>query len=235
MSSEKVLNMSSIYIIRHGQASFSRSDYDQLSELGANQSAALGEALQKRNQLPTMIFGGTMKRHRETAQYCLTGLNLQMDYQVLDAWNEYDHQELIAKHNPELSNFEALTKYVTNSERPLVALQQLLEAAIQDWMEQKHDYKESWKSFNERVFDGLTKATEQVEKGQTAFVFTSGGPISIVMMKLLDLKDDRFMSLQSGIINASITKLKIRKSGPVLSTFNEYSHLEYQSDLITYR
>ena len=35
--------MGTLYLVRHGQASFGAADYDQLSELGRRQSVRLGE------------------------------------------------------------------------------------------------------------------------------------------------------------------------------------------------
>ena len=35
--------MGTLYLVRHGQASFGADDYDQLSELGHKQSVRLGE------------------------------------------------------------------------------------------------------------------------------------------------------------------------------------------------
>jgi broad specificity phosphatase PhoE len=37
--------MGTLYLVRHGQASFGADDYDQLSELGRRQSVRLGEYL----------------------------------------------------------------------------------------------------------------------------------------------------------------------------------------------
>ena len=39
--------MTSIYLVRHGQASFGKKDYDNLSEIGEKQSFLLGEHFKK--------------------------------------------------------------------------------------------------------------------------------------------------------------------------------------------
>ncbi|MDX6238407.1 MAG: hypothetical protein QOG10_3222, partial [Kribbellaceae bacterium] len=44
--------MSVIYLIRHAQASFGRSDYDRLSPQGEQQAVRLGEALAVRGLAP---------------------------------------------------------------------------------------------------------------------------------------------------------------------------------------
>ena len=39
--------MTNIYLVRHGQASFGKKDYDNLSEIGKKQSFLLGEHFKK--------------------------------------------------------------------------------------------------------------------------------------------------------------------------------------------
>ena len=227
--------MSIIYLIRHGQASFSKQDYDQLSETGIKQSTILGEALKQRKSTPSYVLGGTMKRHHETSFHCIEALDLQMEYTENGHWNEYDHMELIAKHQPNFGNFDQLAQYIKNQAHPSKALQQLLNNAIKDWMEDKHNYTTKWSEFKNRVWLSLNELALRLDKEETAWVFTSGGPIAVTMIELLGLKDQQFMSLQGKIVNSSITKILVGKSGLSLSTYNDYSHLEFESNLITYR
>ena len=46
------------HLIRHAQASFGAADYDNLSELGHRQSAALGAALKRQGVVPDAVFIG---------------------------------------------------------------------------------------------------------------------------------------------------------------------------------
>ncbi len=227
--------MAVIYLIRHGQASFSKRDYDQLSEIGIKQSTILGEALKQRKSTPSYVLGGSMQRHHETAFNCKKTFDAQMEYIENSQWNEYDHMELIAKHQPGLGNFDQLAHYIKNQTHPNKALQQLLNNALHDWMEDKHNYATTWLEFKERVWFGLNELASRLDKRETAWVFTSGGPITVAMLKLLGLKDQQFMSLQGKIVNSSITKIVVGKSGLALSTYNDYSHLEFEPSLITYR
>src|SRR5690554_7279487 len=89
--------MATIYLIRHGQASFGRDNYDQLSARGWEQGEVLGRWLRGRVQ-PAAIFGGGLRRHRETAEAIARGYGTRLpDIQVLDGLNEFDHQELVAR------------------------------------------------------------------------------------------------------------------------------------------
>ena len=47
-----------IYLVRHGQASFGKRDYDALSELGHEQSRLLGRALAVREIVPDVVIRG---------------------------------------------------------------------------------------------------------------------------------------------------------------------------------
>lgn len=227
--------MSIIYLIRHGQASFSKRDYDQLSERGITQATVLGKALKERKNTLSYFVGGTMKRHHETAKYATKELGITIDYVENNCWDEYDHMDLILKHRSDLHNFDQLMKYVTTQSNPMKAFQVLLNDAIHDWMEDKHDYITKWSDFKTQAWSGLNELAKRLNKGENALVFTSGGPISAIMLQLLNIKDTQFLGLQGKIVNSSSTKILVGKSGLSLSTYNDYSHLESESNLITYR
>lgn len=224
-----------IYLIRHGQASFLKSDYDQLSDLGKQQSEVLGRALKDRNQKALHIVSGTMKRHQQTADNCLSSFGETPSIETDGRWNEYDHMELLAKHNPAFTDYTAIGEYLSQYENPMKALQQLLNQSIRDWLDDKHDYSISWQTFKEGVVDSLKNISAKLEKGQTAWVFTSGGPITVVLMELLALSDEQFMDLQARLVNSSVTKVLVGKNRLSLSTYNDYSHLDHNADFITYR
>jgi len=227
--------MSVIYLIRHGQASFSKKNYDQLSQLGGTQATILGKALQQRKSQPSLVTGGDMHRHQQTALHCMEAIDPKIEYHRNHHWNEYDHMELIAKHRPDLGSFEQLMQYIIEQEHPKKALHKVLTNAITDWIEDHHDYTLKWSDFKSRVWSSLTSLAARLEKKETAYVFTSGGPITAAMILLLELKDQQFMDLQSRIVNASATKILVGKGRLSLSTYNDYSHLESDPSLITYR
>ena len=60
--------MGAVYLVRHGQASFGKADYDALSETGFEQARVLGESLRARLPRPDALFTGSLRRHRETAE-----------------------------------------------------------------------------------------------------------------------------------------------------------------------
>ena len=66
MRQDVVMETRSLWLVRHGQASFGKSDYDNLSELGHEQAYLLGKDLARRGVTPELLVSGSMKRHRQT-------------------------------------------------------------------------------------------------------------------------------------------------------------------------
>lgn len=227
--------MATIYLVRHGQASYLKEDYDKLSDLGMFQSEVLGKALKSRKTDFSRCLSGTLVRHVETAASCLSTQGIVAQVEKDKRWNEYDHMELLQKHNPDFSSHEAIGKYVSSQKEPLKALQQTLNNSLIDWIENKYEYPESWLAFKGRVVDGLTSLSSSLSKGENALVFTSGGPISLILIQLLGLDDRQFIELQGRLINTSITKVVVGRSQLSLGSYNEYSHLEHDPKLITFR
>ena len=52
--------MGTLYLVRHGQASFGADDYDQLSELGHKQSVRLGEYFARKGVHFDALIAGTL-------------------------------------------------------------------------------------------------------------------------------------------------------------------------------
>jgi broad specificity phosphatase PhoE len=181
--------MAMIYLIRHGQASFASANYDQLSALGIQQANILGTTLKTRKTTIDKCFTGSMQRHHQTAHYCSLTWDIAFSNHENSVWNEYDHMELIQKYNPSLNNFEALANYIRQEKQPLKALQTLLNNAIKDWMANQHDYTLDWETFKAQIWSNLRQLAAEIKKGGSYFIFTSGGPITVVLMQLLGLRD----------------------------------------------
>ncbi len=68
--------MGTLYLVRHGQASFGAQDYDQLSELGKKQSVRLGEYWRERGLAFDAVLTGTLRRHAQTWAGIAEGLGI---------------------------------------------------------------------------------------------------------------------------------------------------------------
>ena len=82
--------MGTLYLVRHGQASFGADDYDQLSELGQRQSERLGRYWAERGLRFDAVITGTLKRHEQTWQGIARGAALELQPLRWPGLNEYD-------------------------------------------------------------------------------------------------------------------------------------------------
>ncbi len=230
--------MGAIYLIRHGQASFGQSDYDQLSETGFKQARVLGEALRRRVPEPDAAFSGTMRRHRETAEACLTAMGIPMQAAEAAGFREYDHEEIVVRFMPEYADHMRRNAALGKNANPRRAFQEMFTQAISRWVSGQHDadYKESWLAFCARCTRALQDLILTLGPSKTALVFTSGGPITAVCRNLLQIPDEHAFALNWTLANCGITKIIYSERGTYLASLNEHGHFEGdQRELITYR
>jgi len=221
--------MGSIYLIRHGQASFGSENYDQLSELGERQATRLGQVLNQRLPKFDTVIMGSLYRHQQTAVNCLAefGQNLdQVNLKIDAGWNEYDHRNVLAQLNPEFATAAGTTEFIRKQENPKVAFEKIFNDAMARWIsnEDGTGYTELWNSFTSRV----DKAMQEVltHPAKSIAVFTSGGPISLVAQSLLGVPQDKIMDMNWTLMNCGVTKLVSTGSRVFVASLNEHTHFE---------
>ena len=103
--------MSELFLVRHAQASFGKADYDQLSELGVNQSRWLGEYFRRQGIEFTKLIVGNMRRHNQTLDGICEAMGTRdQDRTVIPGLNEYDFAELTAAYAESFPNDSLLQK-----------------------------------------------------------------------------------------------------------------------------
>ncbi|MGH8457934.1 MAG: histidine phosphatase family protein [Nevskiales bacterium] len=234
--------MTTIYLLRHGQASFGSHNYDQLSELGQRQSQILGGHLQGLGLRFDAIFSGSLARQQDTARHACAQLAGELPALETDpAFNEYDADGLFRAYLPRvLREDPALAAAYQKLSQDRRLFQQAFIGVTRLWVEgatPEHGELEPWKTFEARVQDGLRRLNAAHGKDAQVAVFTSGGVIAAGTAAALELSPQRTLHLNWGIYNASITELKFRRSGPFLLGFNNITHLRLAADpaLITHR
>ena len=230
--------MGAIYLIRHGQASFGKADYDNLSKTGLKQPVVLGESLKSRVPQLDAVQIGSMKRHRQTAEGCLQGMDNNTGWVINAGWNEYDHEQVIERYKPAYKNKVLMKADLAKTLNPRREFQKMFAAAIERWLSNEYsdEYTETWQQFQARVLKALNDLRESLGPSKTAFVFTSGGPISAVAQHLLHISDDDIFKLNWTLANCGITKIIYSDRGMYLSSLNEHSAFEgAHQNLITYR
>lgn len=230
--------MPAITLIRHGQASFGKADYDQLSKIGFSQAQALGASLRARKAPIDAVWIGAMRRHRETAETCLEAAGIDLPLQVLPNFNEFNHEQIIERFEPRYVDRSVMVADLAASETPGLFFGQLFQAALERWSAGAHDadYDEPWTAFQQRSCDALDTAMSQLDSSQEALVFTSGGCISVISQRLLGLSNAMTFKINWSLANASMTRIASHQKQSSLISLNEHSHFIGQyRDLLTYK
>jgi broad specificity phosphatase PhoE len=221
--------MSTLYLIRHGQASSGSREYDKLSELGSLQSRVLAEHILKRNSRLSAIYTGAMVRHRETlapliSMYDEMGIAAP-PVATMEEFNEYDWRRVISEIFPEMIKENPSLKDEMAGDTN--AFQRILEAAVLRWVTGNYTSTElpRWEDFCNRVQCGIDIIMKKHCREEYVAVFTSRGAIAATMLMALHLSNEDTAALSWKIVNASITSFTFTGDGIALATFNEHSFL----------
>ena len=106
--------MTTIYLIRHGQASFGAESYDKLSPNGELQAKLLGQYFNQILKEEPYVIAGSMQRHQQTANLALAECFPEAEIQTDSAWNEFNHQQVFAQYEPRFNEPHLLKKEVEN-------------------------------------------------------------------------------------------------------------------------
>lgn len=223
--------MPTLLLIRHAQASYGGADYDVLSERGMRQVTVLHDALCARGVRPARLVSGGLRRQRDTAAPWAADGELRID----ERWNEYDAADLLGAHSESPARLERPAGEDVPPP-PSREFQAVLDDAMHAWIASGSGSPaaEPWPAFRARVQGALEQAAGELGRGETGFVFTSGGVIAAACMLVLGVPDDAFVEFNRTSVNAGITKLIVGSRGTSLVTFNEHAHLEGDG-LVTYR
>ncbi len=236
--------MSTLYLIRHGQASFGKNNYDRLSPAGLKQAGILGDYLNSIALYFDAIYCGTMERQTRTAEEyssrCADNGSPAPEIIHDERFNEFDAEGVLKVLLPVL--LEEQPRYRFDSDNLLKdrgAFQRIFEAVMTMWSSGNYDMKGivTWDGFVSGVNSAVDEIMSNHDGGKDIAVFTSGGPISVVVQRVLGLTPQKAMDIRDMIANSSITRFKFSRNRLMISTFNEYPHLEQSSekDIITYR
>ena len=214
--------MPTIYLLRHGQASFGTDDYDVLSTLGQHQARVAGAELHRRNLRAPLIFSGTLQRQLDTAR--LAGEQFDVAPYAADRrWNEFDAHALVESHLGEPGASVGMTS---------AAFQEVLDVATDEWMATPG---EGWHVFADDAYAALQELAAAVPRGSDAVVATSAGVIAAVVTRVLQAPAPTAISLNRVMINASLTVITASPRRLSLLVFNDHAHLLAEPDLVTFR
>ena len=232
--------MGSIYLIRHGQASFGADDYDVLSPVGVRQAEVLGEHLEQLGIAFDRYVSGSLRRQQHTATSALQRMSSAPALDIDDAFNEFDADAVIRSLLPDLLPEEPEALHILrNGAQNRAEFQRLFAKLIQRWVSGEHDTPElqSWQAYVEQVAGGLQRILEQAHSKQNIAIFTSGGTITALLRLITGVPAEKAFDLNWQIVNTSLSLLKFRGSEVSLASFNSHVHLQLLKapELITYR
>lgn len=236
--------MSILYFIRHGQASFGKSDYDSLSPVGELQSRLLADYLLSCHMTFDVILVGPQQRHQQTARPLIDACHEKgstgPEIVEIPEMAEYDFttvlRELVPVMAAESDSFNRDAGLMFTDRK---AFQRLFEAVMLRWVNGDHHLpmEMTWAAFKARVSRGVETMMARYGRGKNVAVFTSGGPISATIQHVLALSDAMAMQVNWQVVNGSMTRFKCTHEKIMMASFNEYPWLEMHADreIITYR
>lgn len=212
--------MGTLYLVRHGQASFGAEDYDQLSELGRRQSVRLGEYFASRGVRFDGLIAGTLRRHKQTLEGILEGMNHAGEHLAWEGLNEYDSEAVIATVHPHKLEKPTSPEMYRHHFR-------LLRDGLAQWMAGVVSPRgmPSYPDFLAGV-RGALDHVRQNHYGQTVLVVTSGGPISTAVGHVLGTPPESTIELNLRIRNTSVTEFAFTPKRHMLVGFNAIPHLD---------
>jgi broad specificity phosphatase PhoE len=222
--------MGTLYLVRHGQASFGADDYDQLSELGRRQSVRLGEYFAAKGIHFDGLIAGTLRRHKQTLAGILEGMNRAGDHLSWEGLNEYDSAAVIAAIHPHpLEKPDSPERYRHHF--------RLLRDGLAQWMAGVVSPKgmPSYAEFSAGVAGALDHVRAN-HYGQHVLVVTSGGPISTAVGLVLGISPETTIDLNMRIRNTAVTEFAFTPKRLSLVMYNAVPHLDAReyADWVTY-
>lgn len=221
--------MGTLYLVRHGQASFGADNYDQLSELGQRQSERLGAWMAAKGLRFEAAWCGSLERQRQTLAGICRGAGMSPPVTEWPGLNEYDSAAVIASVHPDaLDKPDTPEKYRHHF--------RLLRDGLTQWMNGvvsprgMPDYP--------GFVDGVRHALDQVRRqcSGNVLMVSSGGPIATAVGQVLGTSPETTIELNLRIRNSAVTEFAFNPKRHMLLTYNTLPHLDdarYQ-DWITY-
>ena len=211
--------MGTLYLVRHGQASFGAEDYDVLSAMGHQQSLRLGEYFKYKGVSFEAVLTGTLRRHTQTFEGIAEGLGLRPEPLPWPGLNEYDSAAVIAAIHPHPLEKADTPELYRHHFR-------LLRDGLAQWMAGVVSPR-GMPSYNDFVA-GVTGALDHIRghyDGNVLLV-SSGGPISTAVGQVLGTSPETTIELNLRIRNCSVTEFAFTPKRHMLLTYNTLPHLD---------
>lgn len=223
--------MPTLYLVRHGQASFGAADYDNLSDLGVQQSQQLGRYFQSKSWRFDAVYAGTLRRHAQTFAGIAEGMQSDQTPWSRPGLNEYDSDAVVAAIHPEPLSRERSPENYRKHFR-------LLRDGLAAWMagSAQPQGMPNYPDFVRGITDVLDEVRSAFGANEEAriLIVSSGGPISTAVGHVLETPAPTTIELNLRIRNTSLTEFAFTPKRHMLVTYNTLPHLEDKPDWVTY-
>ena len=224
--------MGTLYLIRHGQASYGEPDYDRLSARGVEQALAIGRWAATENL--GALYCGPLRRQQQTAQYAREAASGALpEPQTLPELAEYPAFEMLQHMVPRLVAEDPRYEQLITAPTPRL-LDDAFHTILSRWSrdEWTADGIERVTGFVDRIRTGLDRVLRAAGGGARLACVTSAGPIGVAVGLVFGIPAERAVRTSIVVRNASITELRFRSQGfdwqpdqLSLVTFNLTAHL----------
>lgn len=230
--------MGQLLVVRHGQESLMRTNYDDLSEQGREQSASLGECFASQGWEFDLVYTGPALRHRDTARRVGKAMEAAerpwpapMELPGLD---EHDDLSLVRASVGSLSDDDEVVTLrremleVRDREERSRRFNRLFEVVMIRWL--RGDFEpqgvETWPQFRARVLSCVETMTSLCEPSTRILAFTSVGPVAVLLQRALGCDDVTSFGLAWRLRNTAISGFRFDGRGRLsLDLFNVLPHM----------
>lgn len=231
--------MGTLYLVRHGQASFGADNYDLLSPLGQQQAVRLGEYFKGKGVTFEAALTGTLTRQRQTLAGICQGMGTEFEsggsapqgsgaeskgkglgpHLLWPGLNEYDSEAVISAIHPYPLPKPDTPELYRHHFR-------LLKDGLAQWMAGVVSPR-GMPRYTEFAA-GIAGALEHIRSHHQGNVLlvSSGGPIATAIGQVLGTSPEATIELNMRIRNSSVTEFSFSPKRHRLVTYNTLPHLD---------
>jgi broad specificity phosphatase PhoE len=212
--------VSTLTLLRHGQAAFGAERYDDLSTLGAEQARATGAFFASRGLAFTRVISGPRHRHQQTARWSAGTETFEIDASL----DEFAEGEQVLRSAALRTGMSAFDRAAVSRREQLRMYADQLELWAQGWA--SIDGAVPPDIFRARVSAWLSALTTNAQsQQQNVLAVTSAGVIAAVVCDVLGQNGKTLANYMQVLRNASMTTLLFSGSRIALQDFNATQHL----------
>lgn len=216
--------MSTLVLMRHGQASFGAAKYDVLTRQGEAQARATGLWMRQHGINPTALVHGPRQRQIHSAKLVLEGSRIECSATEINALDEFaEGEEIFAAAEKHFGRpmWETIGRSSTDVMRDY-------DATCRAWSLDEleipgclslDEFRQEVRQWFEQIIDAPAGA------GQCVLAVTSAGVIAALVCEVMGLPNEKWHPLLRVIRNASLTDILYSKGRSSLLAFNGVGHL----------